>query len=178
MSSGQMMETFGRLRLLRGVLKRERKKKSVPIHRFPQKTACNSYLQPWLVVVGGWRLVAIGDRQKAAGGWWRLVVVGGWRLAAVGGSWRLVAVGGPLGRSLSAVFKNKIKQNLVPNGPPCGCCCFADCCLLLLCNCLSVSVCLSACLSLCPSVCSSRRNGLSFQQENCLHCWFTADGET
>ena len=45
---------------------------------FVKKTACSSYVQPWLVAIGGWRL--------ATGGWWRLVVVGG-------GWWWLVAVG-------------------------------------------------------------------------------------
>ena len=65
----------------------------------PTGTPC---AQPWLVVVGGWRLAAVGGWQLAVGGWWRLVVVGGgwwsviggwWRLAVVGG-WRLVAAGG------------------------------------------------------------------------------------
>ena len=98
---------------------------------FSKTTACSSYVQPWLVAIGGWRLVEIagwrlavgGWRRLAAvgsswqlvmGGWWRLVAVGGWRLAvgggwwrlAVGGSWRL-AVGGPLGRSLWAVLNKK-----------------------------------------------------------------------
>ena len=63
----------------RGALKRDRKKKKgVPQHSFPKKTACSSYVQPWLVSVGGWRLVAIGGWQLAAGGWWWLAAVGGW----------------------------------------------------------------------------------------------------
>ena len=84
-----------------------------PKRQFCKKTACSSYVQPWLVAIGGLRLVAIGSWRLATGGWWRLVVVGGgwwlviggwWRLAvvggwrwsplAVGGGWRLVAVGG------------------------------------------------------------------------------------
>ena len=60
-------------------------KKSVPAPRFPKKTACSSYVQPWLVAVGGWRLAAIGGWQLATGGWWRLVVVGG-------GWWLVIAV--------------------------------------------------------------------------------------
>ena len=80
--------------------KKERKK-SVPLHSFPKKTASSSYVQPWLVAGGGWRLVAIGGWQLATGGWrrlvvgdWWLVAVGsGWRLA-VGRRWRLAAVGG------------------------------------------------------------------------------------
>ena len=47
----------------RGVLKRKR---TVPERQFCQKTACSSYVQPWLAAVGGWRLVAFGG--------WRLVV--------------------------------------------------------------------------------------------------------
>ena len=98
---------------------------------FSKTTACSSYVQPWLVEIGGWRLVEIAGWQLAVGGWrrlaavggswqlvmggwwrlaavdgWWLVAVGGWRRLAVGGSWRL-AVGGPLGRSLT-------KKNLVP----------------------------------------------------------------
>ena len=53
----------------RGVLKRERK--AFLNGSFAKKTACSSYVQPWWVAIGGWRLVAIG-------GWWWLVVVGGW----------------------------------------------------------------------------------------------------
>ena len=77
---------------------------------FSKTTACSSYVQPWLVAIGGWRLVEIGGCRLAVGGWRRLVAVGsswqlvmggwrrlaavdGWRLVAVGG-WRLVAVGG------------------------------------------------------------------------------------
>ena len=76
---------------LRGTLKRENK--SVPVHSFPEKTACSSYGQ----TVGGWRLVVVGGGWwlVIGGGWWRLVVVGGWRLVAAGGwRWQLVAVGG------------------------------------------------------------------------------------
>ena len=77
---------------------------------FSKTTACSSYVQPWLVAIGGWRLVEIagwrlavggwrrlaavgGSWQLVMGGWWRLAAVDGWRLAAVG-SCRLVAVGG------------------------------------------------------------------------------------
>ena len=60
----------------RAVLKRE--KNLLRNMVFSKTTACSSYVQPWLVAIGGW---------------WRLPV-GGWRLAAVGGSWRqLAAVG-------------------------------------------------------------------------------------
>ena len=97
------------------------RKKTVPEHGFSKTTACSSYVQPWLVAIGGWRLVeiagggwrlAVGGWQRLAavggswqlvmGGWWRLAAVDGWRLVAVGG-WRLVAVGG--WRSLGAVLK-------------------------------------------------------------------------
>ena len=85
----------------RAVLTRE-KKNSVPKWQFCKKTACSSYVQPWLVAIGGWRMVAVGGCWWVIGGWWRLAVVGGWRLVgaggwwrlAVGGGWRLVAVGG------------------------------------------------------------------------------------
>ena len=53
----------------RAVLKRG--KKSVPKRQSCKKTACSSYVQPWLNAICGWRLVAIG-------GWWQLVAVGGW----------------------------------------------------------------------------------------------------
>ena len=82
-----------------GSLRESRKKrKSVPIHSFPKKTACSSYVQPWLAVVGsGWRL-AVGRRSRlAAVGVRRFIAVGGlWRLV-VGGWWSLGAVlkGGP-----------------------------------------------------------------------------------
>ena len=75
---------------------REKRKKSVPIHSFPKKTACSSYVQPWLVAVGGWRLVAVGGWRLVAVGGWRLVAVGGWQSAnwrLVVGDWWLVAVG-------------------------------------------------------------------------------------
>ena len=82
---------------------------------FSKTTACSSYVQPWLVAIGGWRLVEIaGWRLAAVGGGWRQLAVGdgwlvavdsGWRLAVAGG-WRL-AVGGPLGRSLRAVLNKK-----------------------------------------------------------------------
>ena len=43
---------------------------------FSKKAACSSYVEPWLVAVGGWRqLVAVGSG-------WRLVAAGGWRLVA------------------------------------------------------------------------------------------------
>ena len=73
-----------------GVLKRE--KKSVPERQFCKRTACSSYVQPLLVAIGGWWLV-VGDWRLMAvgGGWWR-VVVGDWWLVAVGSGWRL-AVG-------------------------------------------------------------------------------------
>ena len=57
-------DTYHGLKLLwkpltKGVLK-EGKKKSVAEREFCKKTACSSYVQPWLVALGGWRLVAIG----------------------------------------------------------------------------------------------------------------------
>ena len=53
-----------------------------------------SYVQPWLVAIGGWLLVAVGgsSRRLVVGDWWLVVVGSGWRLA-VGRRWRL-AVGG------------------------------------------------------------------------------------
>ena len=77
-------------------------KKSVPVHSLPKKPAGTPCVQPWLVVVGGWRLavgggwrLAIGNWQLVAvgGGWWRLVVGDWWRLVVVGG-WRSVAASG------------------------------------------------------------------------------------
>ena len=70
------------------------KERSVPEWQFCKKTVSSSYVQPWFMAIGGWRLVT--------GGWWRLVVVdvnlflviGGWWLLAVVGDWRLVAAGG------------------------------------------------------------------------------------
>ena len=49
----------------------------------PKKTACCSYVQPWLVVIGGWRLATGGWRLVAVGGWWRLMVDGWWSMGAV-----------------------------------------------------------------------------------------------
>ena len=69
---------------------------------FFQTTACSSYVQPWLVAIGGWQLVEIAGWRLAVGGWRRLAAVGGslhlvmacwWRLEAVHG-WRLIAVDG------------------------------------------------------------------------------------
>ena len=87
---------------------------------FAKKTACSSYVQPWLVAIGGWQLVAVdgGCWQLVVGDWWLVVVGSGWRLA-VGRCWRLVAVDGSwwlvvggcwsLGRSLRAVLRQKKK---------------------------------------------------------------------
>ena len=69
------------------------KKKSVPVPVFPKKPVGPPCAQPWLVVVGGWRLAAVGGWQLATGGWWRLMVVGGGWWLAIGGWWWL-AVGG------------------------------------------------------------------------------------
>ena len=38
-------------------------KKSVPERQCCTKTACSSYVQPWLVAVGGWWRLVVG-------GWW------------------------------------------------------------------------------------------------------------
>ena len=65
---------------------------------FSKTTTCSSYVPPWLVAIGGWRLVEIAG--------WRLVVGGVWRQLAVGDGW-LAAVGGPLGRSIRAVLNKK-----------------------------------------------------------------------
>ena len=103
----------------------QEEKKSVPERQFCKKTACSSYVQPWLVAVGGWRLVAIAGWRLAVGGW-RLVAAGGWRRLAVGGWWRFavgggwwLAVGGPLGRSFRAVFnrKKKFEPQKDPSAP-------------------------------------------------------------
>ena len=110
----------------------KRGKKSVPERQFCTNTVCSSYVQPWLVAIGGWRLatggwwrlvVVGGGWWLVNGGWWRLAVVGHWRLVAARG-WRLVAAGGwwlvvPWGGSLRAVLnKKKCSQRtpLVPNG--------------------------------------------------------------
>ena len=116
-----------------------RKKKLFRNMVFSKTTACSSYVQPWLVAIGSWRLVEIagwrlavggwrrlaavgGSWQLVMGGWWRLAAVDGWRLVAVGGGWRLVAVGGWWQLavsgwwSLGAVLKGgpQQKKNLVP----------------------------------------------------------------
>ena len=79
-----------------------RKKKLFRYMVFSKTTACSSYVQPWLVAIGGWRLVEIagwrltavgGSWQLVMGGWWRLAAVDGWRLVAVGGWWRLAVNG-------------------------------------------------------------------------------------
>ena len=43
-------------------------KKSVPKRQFCKKTACSSYVPPWLAAIGGWRLVTIGGWRLAVGG--------------------------------------------------------------------------------------------------------------
>ena len=119
------------------------KKRSIPERQFPKKTACSSYVQRWLVAIGGWRLVTggwwrlvgIGGWRLATGGWWQLVVVGGgwwlviggwwrsavvgaWRLVAAGG-WRLVAVGGWWLAVSGPLGRSLTKKHLVLSGPPC-----------------------------------------------------------
>ena len=54
-----------------GSLRGKKRKKGGFERQFCKKTAGSSYVQTWLVAVGGWRL-AVG------GGWWWLVAVGGW----------------------------------------------------------------------------------------------------
>ena len=49
-----------------------------PKLQFCQKTACSSYVQPWLVAICGWRLAVGGDWWFAVGGGWRQLVVGNW----------------------------------------------------------------------------------------------------
>ena len=70
----------------------EKKNKLFRYMVFSKTTACSSYVQPWLVEIGGWRLAAGEDWRLAVGGSWQLVMGGWWRLAAVDG-WRLEAVG-------------------------------------------------------------------------------------
>ena len=80
------------------------KKKSVPLHSFPQKALGHSMFNHgwWRLAVGGWRRLAIGSWQLVVGGgwwlviggWWRLVVVGDWRQLVALGGWQLVGVGG------------------------------------------------------------------------------------
>ena len=91
-----------------------------PERHFCKKPACSSYIQPWLVAIGGWWRLAVGA-------WWRLAL-GGWRLAVGGGWWWLAAVGGwwlVVGGwwSLGAVLKGgpEQKKDLVPKGPACFC---------------------------------------------------------
>ena len=61
---------------------------------FSKTTVCSSYVQPWLVVIGGWWLVEIAGWRLVVGGWRRLAAVGGsWQLV-MGGWWRLAAVDG------------------------------------------------------------------------------------
>ena len=106
---------------------RGKEKTSVRERQFCKKTACSSYIQPWLVAIGGWRLVATGDWRLAVGDWRLVVVDGGWRRLvvddwwlvavgsgwwlAVGRRWRLVAVGGWW--SLGAVRKGGPSQNKI-----------------------------------------------------------------
>ena len=89
-------------------------RKNCSYTKFSQKDSCSSYVQPWLVAVGGgWRLVVVGGGWwLVTGGWWRLAVVGGWSPLAVGGGWWL-AVGG--GWCLAAVGGWLL---VVPRGSP------------------------------------------------------------
>ena len=105
----------------RGSLREE--KKRVPERQFCKKTACCSHVQPWLVAIGGWRLVPTvgGGWWLVIGGWWWLAVGGGWRLAAgggwrlaAGGGWRLVIPwGGPSERSLTKKKSSSLRTPLV-----------------------------------------------------------------
>ena len=83
---------------------------------FSKMTACSSYVQPWLVAIGGWRLVDIagwwlaavgGNWQLVMGGWWRLAAVDSWRLAV--GGWRLVVPWGGLGKKKSGPLRTALK---------------------------------------------------------------------
>ena len=65
----------------RRVLKRGGK--SVRERQFWKKTTCSSYLPPWWVAIGGWRLAAAGGWRLATGSWWWLVVGGWWSLGTV-----------------------------------------------------------------------------------------------
>ena len=38
--------------------------KAVPKLQFRKKTACSSYVQPWLVAIGGWRVVVPGGSPQ------------------------------------------------------------------------------------------------------------------
>ena len=81
------------------------RKKSVPERQFCRKTVCSSSVQPWLVAIGGWQLVAVG------GGWRRLAVGRRWRLA-VGGWWLVIPWGGPSGRSLMKKKSSSLRTPL------------------------------------------------------------------
>ena len=54
------------------------KKKLFRYMVFSKTTVCSSYVQPWLVAIGGWRLVEIAGWRLAVGGWRRLAAVGSW----------------------------------------------------------------------------------------------------
>ena len=76
---------------------------------------CSSYVQPWLVVIGGRRLVVGNWRLVAVGGGWQRLVVGDWWLVAVGSGWRSAVGGG----WWLAVGGWRLVVFLVPQGLPC-----------------------------------------------------------
>ena len=100
---------------------RGRKTKSVPERQFCKKTACSSYVQPWLMAIGGWRLATGGGWWLVVGGWWLIAVGSGLRLA-VGrrwrGGWRRLVVGGWW--SLGAVPKGGPQKKSSPLRTPLG----------------------------------------------------------
>ena len=51
-SKARHMTAMPGIAMSRGVLKR--KKKGVPERQLCKRTACSSYVQPWLVAIGGW----------------------------------------------------------------------------------------------------------------------------
>ena len=69
----------------------KKKKRSVPVPRFPKNA--HGHTMCWRLAVGGWRLAVGGWWRLVVGNWWLMAVSSGWRLVAAGG-WRLVAVGG------------------------------------------------------------------------------------
>ena len=135
---------------------------------FSKTTACSSYVQPWLVAIGGWRLVEIagwrlavggwrrlaavgGSWQLVMGGWWRLAAVDSWQLVAVGGWRRLVAVGGwrlaAVGGSWRLAVGGPLRRSLTKqkkSGPLRT--------ALSVCLCARVHVCVCVCVCVCVRV--------------------------
>ena len=59
---------------------------------FSKTTACSSFVQPWLVAIGGWRLVGVAGCRLAVGGWRRLAAVGSCPFSPLSGQYSTCSV--------------------------------------------------------------------------------------